>query len=132
MKRSVLFIIVVLIIGFLVSACSTGTGHVRHRGSENWGAVLGYTPEQLRAMSPEEYRMAYQKSKAAADANADWARSEAEWYKATSQQGQKSFAEEIFGTFTDTVTGFTKDTMRDIGNETRYETQRRVRDVIRD
>lgn len=131
MKRSVPFIIVLLIVGFLLSACGTGTGHVRHRGSENWGAVLGYTPEQLRAMSPEEYRLAYQKSKAAADANADWARSEAEWYKATSRQ-EKSFAEEIFGTFTDTASEITRGTIRDIGNETRYETQRRVRDVIRD
>ena len=125
-KRSVPFIIIVLVFGFLLTACAGGTGHVKHRGNENWGAILGYTPQELRAMSPEQYKLAYQKSKAAADANADWARSESQWYKATSQQ-EKSFAEEIFGTVKDTTSEIMRGTIRDVGNDARY----RIRDAAR-
>lgn len=131
-KRSVApFIIVVLIVSFTMSACSSGTGHVRHRGSENWGGLLGYTPQQIRVMTHEQFKTAYRRSKAAADANADWARSEAQWYNAQSQSGQKSFAEEIFGTIANTTSGVVRGTIHDVGNETRYKTQRWVRDVIR-
>lgn len=90
--------ILLIVVGLMMNACASSPypPHAQHRGSENWGAVLGYTTAELRGMTPEQYKQAYIKSKMAADANADWADSESRWYVT----GQKKRDASITGQWT--------------------------------
>jgi hypothetical protein len=120
MRKNIISSIVILAALFFLTGC--GASHSNYRGQENWGAVLGYTTKDLRGMSQAQFQEAYAKSKAAADANADWARSEALWTTSSKKSGKTVFGS-IVNVFEKTVVGIASDA----GNQTR----RGVRDIIR-
>lgn len=125
MKKTMNVIVRLALLVLVLScvSCASNGSHNRYRGAENWGAILGYTDAELRAMTPEQFQQAYIKSKAAADANASWAASESMWFGSTDSKGKKSFIGEVFGEFQKTGQGI----IRDAGTEFRKQ----VRDSIR-